>query len=300
MVPLVSMDSGRSRLPTSARFLRAAQALVEEARDSGGDGGEVVWLVTRADGEDLVVLCAAGQASTLAEGDRAHPNSESDVMLPLELPDGSIFGALCAMGAAAEPARQDHERNLAQAQRVAEVLSTLLAAEWDAHSASERAGEEALRAERARDEAFVDPLTGAANRRAWDQSVETEERRRRRYGGHASVVMVDVDDLGGVNTAHGHLGGDLMLRMVADTLGEVSRDSDTVARVGDDEFALLALGCDEDQLGVVIFRLREALGRQGVGASVGGSTRRPGVGLPEAWFDAEVQMNADRHRRRGG
>ena len=296
MLPLVSMDSGRSRLPTSARFLRAAQALVEEARDSGG---EVLWLVTRADGEDLVVLCAAGRASNLAEGDRVHPNSESDVMLPLELPDGSIFGALCAMGAAA-PAREEHERDLAQARRVAEVLGTLLAAEWDAHAASERAGEEALRAERARDEAFVDPLTGAANRRAWDQSVETEERRRQRYGGHASVVMVDVDDLSGVNAAHGHLGGDLMLRMVADTLGEVSRDSDTVARVGDDEFALLALGCDEDQLRVVIFRLREALGRQGVGASVGGSTRRPGVGLPEAWFDAEVQMNADRHRRRGG
>ena len=284
-------------MPTSARFLRAAQALVEEARDSGGG---VAWLVTRADGEDLVVLCAAGQGSTLAEGDRVHPNSESDVMLPLELPDGSIFGALCAMGAATEPAREEHERHLAKAQRVAAVLSAVLAAEWDAHSASERAGEEALRADRAQDEAFMDPLTGAANHRAWEQSVVTEERRRQRYGGHASVVMVDVDDLGGVNTAHGHLGGDLMLRMVADTLGEVSRDSDTVARVGDDEFALLALGCDEDQLRVVILRLREALGRQGVGASVGGSTRRPGVGLPEAWFDAEVEMNADRRRRRGG
>jgi diguanylate cyclase (GGDEF)-like protein len=269
---------------------------VEEARDSGG---EVAWLVTRVDGDELVVLCAAGQAPTLAEGDRVHPTSDSDVMLPLELPDGSIFGALCAMGAAKEAAREEQERHLAQAQRVAEVLSTVLGAEWDAHAALQRAGEEALRADRARDEAFVDLLTGAANRRAWDQSVETEERRRQRYGGHASVVMVDVDDLGGVNDAHGHLGGDLMLRMVADTLGEVSRDSDTVARVGDDEFALLALGCDEDQLRVVISRLREALGRQGVGASVGGASRRPGVGLPEAWFEAAVHMNAERARRSG-
>ncbi len=91
------MDSGRGRLPTSARFLRAAQALVEEARDSGG---EVAWLVTRADGDELVVLCAAGQAYTPAEGERVHPTSESDV-IPLELPDGSIFGVLCSASPAA-------------------------------------------------------------------------------------------------------------------------------------------------------------------------------------------------------
>ncbi len=259
----------------------------------------MAWLVTRADADELVVLCAAGQAPSLAEGERVHPTSQSDVMIRLELPDGSIFGALCALGAAGVTDQEERERHLAHAQRVADVLATVLAAEWDAHAALERAGEEALRAQRATDEAFVDPLTGAANRRAWDRAVEAEERRRQRYGGHASVVMVDVDDLGGVNQAHGHLGGDLMLRIVADTLAEVSRDSDTVARVGDDEFALLALGCDEDHLRVVISRLRQALGRQGVGASVGGASRRPGVGLPEARFEAEALMNADRARRSG-
>lgn len=290
------MDPARSRPSTSARFLRAARALVEDARERAG---EVAWLVTRADDDELVVLCAAGQPPTLGEGERVHPSSESDVMIPLALPDGSIFGALCALGAAEEVAREEHERHLVQAQRVAEVLATVLAAEWDAHAALERAGEETRRAERARDEAFADPLTGASNRRAWDQTVEAEERRRQRYGGHASVVVVDVDDLGGVNDAHGHLGGDLMLRMVADTLGEVSRDSDTVARVGDDEFALLALGCDEDHLRLLVSRLRQALGRQGVGASVGGATRRHGVGLPEAWFEAEALMNVDRARRSG-
>jgi len=220
-------------------------------------------------------------------------------MIPLELPDGSIFGALCVLGAGEGTAGGEHERHLARAQRVAGVLTTVLAAEWDAHTALERAGEETLRAERAGGEAFVDALTGVANRRGWDRAVEAEERRRQRYGGHASVVMVDVDDLAGVNDAHGHLGGDLMLRMVADTLGEVSRDSDTVARVGDDEFALLALGCDEEHLRVVMSRLRHALGRQGVGASVGGASRRPGVGLPEAWIEAEGLMNADRARRSG-
>jgi diguanylate cyclase (GGDEF)-like protein len=270
--------------------------LVEEAHERAG---EVAWLVTRADGDELVVLCAAGQSPALREGERVHLDSESDLIIGLELPDGSIFGALCALGAAEGTAHGEHDRYLAQAQRVAEVLTTVLGAEWDAHAAQVRAGEQALRAERARDEAFMDPLTEAANRRAWVQALEAEERRRKRYGGHASVVVVDVDNLGGVNDAHGHLGGDLMLRMVADTLVEVSRDSDTVARVGDDEFALMALGCDEDHLRVVISRLRDALGREGVGASVGAASRRPGVSLPEAWLEAEVVMNADRRRRRG-
>ncbi len=269
---------------------------MEEAHELTGG---LTWLVARADGDELVVLGAAGQAPTPREGERFHPNPDTDALIALELPDGSVFGALCVLGTGEQAAPEERERHLAHARRTAEVLVSLLAAEWDAQAALKRAGEETLRAERARDEAFVDPLTGAANRRAWDGAVEAEERRRQRYGGNASVVVVDVDDLGGVNAAHGHLGGDLMLRMVADTLGEVSRDSDTVARVGDDEFALLALGCDEDHLRVVISRLRQALGRQGVGASVGGASRRPGVGLREAWLEAEVLMNTDRARRSG-
>ncbi len=269
---------------------------MEEAHERAGG---LAWVVARADGDELVVLCAAGQAPGLKEGERFEPNSESDVLITLELPDGSVFGALCVLSPAEGAGQEERQRHLVHARRTAEVLASLLAAEWDVHAALKRAGEETLRAERARDEAFVDPLTGAANRRAWDRAVEAEERRRQRYGGNASVVVVDVDDLGGVNAAHGHLGGDLMLRMVADTLGEASRDSDTVARVGDDEFALLALGCDDDHLRVVVSRLRQALGRQGVGASVGGASRRPGVGLREAWLEAEVLMNADRARRSG-
>ena len=284
------MDRG-ARPATSARFLRVATALVEEAHDHLGD---VAWLVTRADDDDLIVLCAAGQEPSLKEGERVRPRSEADVLLPLELPDGSIFGALCALGAA----RGDPE-HLAQAQRVAEVLSGVLAAEWDARTAAERAEEEARRAERAEEEALIDPLTGVANRRAWDQAVSSEERRRRRYGGHASVVVIDVDNLRDVNESQGHLAGGLRLRMGADVLDEASRASDTVARIGDDEFGLLALDCDEPQLRIVVSRLRRALSAQGVGASVGAATRRPGVGLPAAWAEAEGVMLADKARRRG-
>ena len=284
------MDNAGARPVTSVRFLRAASALVAEAGDLGGG---LTWLVTRADDSDLVVLCSAGREPLPLEGERVHPTSDADTMVPLELPDGSVFGALCALGAAGD------DEHVVHARRVAEVLSTVLAAEWEAHTAAERAEMETRRADRAGEEALVDSLTGAANRRGWDRAVEAEERRRRRYGGPASVIVVDVDDLGAINEAHGHLGGDLMLRMVADALDEASRDSDTVARIGDDEFALLALDCDEPHLRIVVSRLRRALGRQGVGASVGGASRRPGVGLLAAWSEAMDLMNADKARRAG-
>ena len=281
------------RPATTTRFLRAASALMEQAHDHLSD---VAWLVTRADGEDLVVLCAAGEEPALREGERVRVRSEADVMLPLELPDGSFFGALCALGAAGTA---QYDTHVAQAQRIADVLASVLAAEWEARSATERADQQARRADRAVAEALIDPLTGVADRRGWDRAMETEERRRRRYGGHASVIVVDVDDLAGLNRSQGHLSGDLCLRMVADTLDEASRDSDTVARVGDDEFALLALDCDDAQVRVVVSRLRRALAQQGIGASVGGASRRAGVGLAAAWAEAEGVLETDKARRAG-
>ncbi len=283
----------RRHAPTSARFLRAASSLVEDAHDHLGD---VAWLVTRADGDDLIVVCAAGQEPALREGERFRRQSEADVLLPLELPDGSVFGALCTLGPAPDA---HHDAHLSQARRVVEVLSAVLAAEWEASTAAQRAEEEARRADRATDEAMTDPLTGVGNRRAWERVVAAEERRRRRYGGHAAIVVVDVDSLRSVNEVQGHLGGDLLLRLVADTLGDASRDSDTVARVGDDEFALLALDCDDARLRVVVSRLRRALAQAGVGASVGGASRRPGVGLDAAWAEANGMLQADKERREG-
>ena len=281
-----------TRPPTSARFLRTATALVEEARERAGD---VAWLVTRADNDDLIVLCAAGQEPTLREGERIRPSTDADLLLPLELPDGSVFGALCAMGAG----RDQASVQMSQAQRLADVLSSMLAVEWEARESALRAEAEAKRAQLAEEEALLDPLTGVANRRAWDQAIEAEERRRRRYGGNAAVVVVDVDDLKQVNDAQGHLGGDLLLRMCADTVDATSRDSDLVARIGGDEFGVLALDCDEPQLRILLSRLRRALDETGVAASVGGAVRRAGVSLEEAWAEADAAMYAEKAQRMG-
>ncbi len=280
------------RAPISTRFRRAAAGVVEDARYHVADAR---WVVARLEGDDLVALCAAGDDDSPAPGDRVDLDGESDLEMALDLPDGSTFGALCGLGAkrvdVAQPA-------LAAVVRLAELLGSLAAAEWEADEQASRAEAEAERARQVEREAYSDALTGLANRRAWDRAIEAEERRHRRYGGTASVLVVDVDDLKQVNDSQGHLHGDLLLRLVAKVITSTSRDSDVVARTGGDEFAVLALNCDEPQLRVLVSRLRRALEDEGVNASVGGVCRGPSSGMAEAWAEADVVMFAEKTRRK--
>jgi diguanylate cyclase len=88
-----------------------------------------------------------------------------------------------------------------------------------------------------RSEATTDQLTGVSNRRGFDQTCERWVRTSR-----SSFVMaiLDVDDFKAVNDTLGHAAGDELLRLVAGRLAKSFRDSDVVARVGGDEFAVLA------------------------------------------------------------
>ncbi|MDP9070471.1 MAG: GGDEF domain-containing protein [Actinomycetota bacterium] len=282
---------GRRAL-TSARVRRAAMAVVEEAHERIP---ELTWVVARGSGEKLTVLCRAGEDDAVAEGDRIRPDAATDLVVPLELPDGSAFGAVCGLGVAA---RAQGPLPVAQILRLADLLAAVLGAEWEIEQHAYRAESEARRAVQAEGEALTDPLTGVANRRAWDRAVEAEERRLRRYGGQAGIIVVDVDDLRVVNNSQGHLGGDLLLRLVAGTLVATSRESDTVARTGGDEFAVLALDCDEAHLSVLLDRFRRALDEQGAPASVGGVCWRPSAAIEQVFAEADEVMYAEKARRK--
>jgi diguanylate cyclase (GGDEF)-like protein len=82
--------------------------------------------------------------------------------------------------------------------------------------------------------ARVDPLTGLANRRAFDEALD------RAFEGPFTVLLVDVDHFKQINDRFGHTTGDRVLRELAAHLSAEVRTGDCLARIGGDEFALVA------------------------------------------------------------
>jgi len=124
------------------------------------------------------------------------------------------------------------------------------------------------RIEKLRADADLDYLTGLANRRRFRVSLVREVERWRRYNVPCSLLLLDIDHLKVINDKFGHPAGDLVIRQIAHTLAEVSRDNDTAARVGGEEFALLLAGVDVDKAAAAAERLREVVSRrlvEGVG-----------------------------------
>ena len=113
--------------------------------------------------------------------------------------------------------------------------------------------------DRLRAEADRDYLTGLANRRRFRTALGGELERWRRYKVACSLLMVDIDFLKRVNDQYGHSAGDGCIRHVASALMELSRDNDTAARLGGEEFALLLAGATEASAFAAAERLREAV-----------------------------------------
>ena len=92
----------------------------------------------------------------------------------------------------------------------------------------------------------MDGLTGIANRRRFDETLEKEWHRAARASVPISIVMIDVDSFKAYNDHYGHVAGDECLRVVAQVLQTCfARSSDLVARYGGEEFAAILPGTDE-------------------------------------------------------
>ncbi|NVN91047.1 MAG: diguanylate cyclase [Desulfuromonadales bacterium] len=95
--------------------------------------------------------------------------------------------------------------------------------------------------------AFIDGLTGVANRRRFDDCLQTEWRYCRRHGFPLALFMVDIDHFKRYNDSYGHQDGDVCLRNVAALLkAQLGRPHDLVARYGGEEFACLLPGIDTE------------------------------------------------------
>ncbi|HVR05767.1 MAG TPA: PAS domain S-box protein, partial [Solirubrobacteraceae bacterium] len=126
--------------------------------------------------------------------------------------------------------------------------------------------ERKLMEERLRQLAEHDSLTGLNNRRTFERGLALTVARCRRYGELAALLVLDVDGFRLVNETYGHRAGDELLKALAAELTRRLRGTDTVARIGGDELAVLLPGTDGAAAGKVAATLEEAVAGCGVQA----------------------------------
>jgi diguanylate cyclase (GGDEF)-like protein/PAS domain S-box-containing protein len=107
-----------------------------------------------------------------------------------------------------------------------------------------------------------DFLTGLFNRRHFERALAQEIERASRYGSPGAVLLIDVDNFKNVNDTFGHTVGDDLLKGVAGSLKHRMRHTDTLARVGGDEFAVLLPHTNAEEAMAVAADFVKALDKQ--------------------------------------
>jgi diguanylate cyclase (GGDEF)-like protein/PAS domain S-box-containing protein len=153
--------------------------------------------------------------------------------------------------------------------------------------------------DRLRDLARTDPLTGLANRRLWDERLETELARAARTGRPLCVAALDLDHFKAYNDRHGHAAGDELLRTTTVAWRGVLRAADLLARLGGDEFALLLPDCDPACARAIVARLQEATAGE-IGCSAGLAQWAPGEPAGRALERADAALYGVKTAGRGG
>ncbi|AON53039.1 GGDEF domain-containing protein [Herbaspirillum seropedicae] len=163
---------------------------------------------------------------------------------------------------------------------------------------AERTRDLAQANEQLRSLSLTDGLTGIANRRSFDETLEQEWRRSMRHGTPLMLAFIDVDWFKPYNDHYGHLAGDAVLRQVAQTLRQsIARVGDTVARYGGEEFAIIAADTDGQAGADMLRRMCDAVHALAIahaGSAMGRITISAGVascnpGQPGASLDGLLQ-----------
>jgi diguanylate cyclase (GGDEF)-like protein len=124
-------------------------------------------------------------------------------------------------------------------------------------------------------QARTDPLTGAANRRSWDEELDRELARAQRTGEPLTVALIDMDHFKAYNDSQGHTAGDELLRELVTAIRAELRTGDVIARWGGEEFAVALPACDLDQARAIASRLLDVVP----------GTQTASIGLTQAMAD---------------
>lgn len=145
--------------------------------------------------------------------------------------------------------------------------------------------------DRLRAEAERDYLTGLANRRYFRKALGQELERWRRYRVPCALLILDIDFMKRINDTHGHSAGDVVILHIATALKQLSRDNDTTARLGGEEFALLLAGVDHARAIAAAERLRHDIAAEEI-AGIGRVTVSLGVAACPAHATSERTLYA--------
>jgi diguanylate cyclase (GGDEF)-like protein len=162
----------------------------------------------------------------------------------------ATWGTLHGFGPFARESRNTSLLLLQAFMGITAITTLALAAEVSEHRRAE---------ERVRNLAVSDPLTGLANYRQLVEALETEIRRSGRNERPFVLLLLDLDGLKKINDAHGHIAGSRALCRLADMLRLYSREMDTAARYGGDEFVLILPETDAEAARLVAQRISKRL-----------------------------------------
>lgn len=148
-----------------------------------------------------------------------------------------------------------------------------------------------------------DPLTQAANRRTFEEELGRELARHRRTNTPFALILLDLDDLKQRNDRYGHAAGDEALIQLTNVCQRALRDTDLLARVGGDEFAVLLPGSTHAGAAAISARLREAIEslelEQPLRVSIGCASTEHAKLSPEAIKTAaDQELYRDKARRK--
>jgi diguanylate cyclase (GGDEF)-like protein len=282
------------------------------------------WLVGRQDGEHCTVVaasgifddCAPACLAALLHGNwrsadggrgifqsRAVNSAEALHLAPalaggtsaqylvkarLQCPAGLTVGHV--IGVAGHLPAVDPTSPLREANLCLHAMGTTLALHTEL-SVAERMVVEMQR------DAFIDPLTGVLNRAGWIHRLAHIDAEVANGDADAAIVMLDLDFLKMVNDTRGHAAGDDLLRLTAETISSVLRSSDSVGRLGGDEFGVVVQNATREVAEGLVQRLNSALCHVDIKISLGMALKSEAGTLKKTMHLADERMYGEKRKK---